>query len=673
MLAFLPAAALAAASLALVSRGIEWRKAFLYGSLGCAGIVWASTEGLSLFAALGRAPIGVIWSIAGVAAAAAIRPRRLLAPHLAGRPFLVFVGAAVFAVMAATFCSAAFGAPSITDAMTYHLPRIIFWEQHGTLAFYPTSQYQQLSMQPFSEEVMLHLYTLAGGDRYAQLAQWWGFGLCIIAVSLLAKKLGAGVRGQAAAALLCATLPSGVLHASGAKPGVLMAGWLATALALAYPSPQGRFGLSNAIASGMAVGLALFTKGTAYVFAPVLGVAVWASLTKDDRLSAMRLGPVLVALAILINAPLYLRNWEYNAHLLGDGSAGGGSGARYANDRFGPDVTVSNLLRNAALQIPFRESINRTIYEAVVAVHVRLGIDAQDRATTIGNTEYAPALVLNHERVAANVRHTLLLAPAALWLIWRRRVDRVFWISVGVAASFTAFCAVFKWQPWNARMHLPLYVIACVPLAVFLDSLRPRWLLWAASGWLVWNVYPALADNMLRPLASSRSVFRVVRPEAYFFDWPRLGPSHSLGADWILRSGCQDVGVDASRTSFQYPLMALLREKDPEIRFEHEGVLNDSTRYRDVRSFDEPCAVLCIDCADDPAARKRYQSLGPPAQIDDLLIFVRALRVNPVLPGNLHHYDASNDGQRFLIDVAAEQGEGAPVTVVLNWQAELER
>ncbi len=51
----------------------------------------------------------------------------------------------------------------------------------------------------------------------------------------------------------------------------------------------------------------------------------------------------------------------------------------------------------------------------------------------------------------------------------------------------------------------------------------------------------------------------------------------------------------------------------------------------------------------------------------------RAPGVNPLLPENFFHYDVSRDGQRFLIDVAAEESEQSPVTIVLNWQAELGR
>ncbi len=51
----------------------------------------------------------------------------------------------------------------------------------------------------------------------------------------------------------------------------------------------------------------------------------------------------------------------------------------------------------------------------------------------------------------------------------------------------------------------------------------------------------------------------------------------------------------------------------------------------------------------------------------------RAPGVNNILGDVMFHYDVSNDGQRFLIDVVAGQDRQSPVTVVMNWQAELER
>ncbi len=44
----------------------------------------------------------------------------------------------------------------------------------------------------------------------------------------------------------------------------------------------------------------------------------------------------------------------------------------------------------------------------------------------------------------------------------------------------------------------------------------------------------------------------------------------------------------------------------------------------------------------------------------------------PPLEGRANgHYDVTGDGQQFLLNVATGAGPIAPVTVVLNWAAEL--
>jgi hypothetical protein len=45
--------------------------------------------------------------------------------------------------------------------------------------------------------------------------------------------------------------------------------------------------------------------------------------------------------------------------------------------------------------------------------------------------------------------------------------------------------------------------------------------------------------------------------------------------------------------------------------------------------------------------------------------------VRPGGPGNL--YDVTADGQRFLVNMAAEQQITAPLTLVVNWTADLKK
>lgn len=44
-----------------------------------------------------------------------------------------------------------------------------------------------------------------------------------------------------------------------------------------------------------------------------------------------------------------------------------------------------------------------------------------------------------------------------------------------------------------------------------------------------------------------------------------------------------------------------------------------------------------------------------------------------VMNSDLFVYDASRDGQRFLINTPVKQGEATPMSVVLNWPAKLNK
>src|SRR5262249_22908176 len=108
---------------------------------------------------------------------------------------------------------AAASRPSVVDAMAYHMPRVVFWAQGQSLDPFPTSFPQQIALQPFNEYLMLHAYVLAGArDRFVNLVQFVSFAGCVLAASLIAQRYGADRRGQALAALFCATIPTAVLQ-----------------------------------------------------------------------------------------------------------------------------------------------------------------------------------------------------------------------------------------------------------------------------------------------------------------------------------------------------------------------------------------------------------------------------------------------------------------------------
>ncbi len=81
-------------------------------------------------------------------------------------------------------------------------------------------------LSPWAEYAILHLDVLYGGDRLVNLVEFASMGGTLIGVSLIAERLGASKRGQLLAVLACATLPEGVLEASGAMNTYVGAFWI---------------------------------------------------------------------------------------------------------------------------------------------------------------------------------------------------------------------------------------------------------------------------------------------------------------------------------------------------------------------------------------------------------------------------------------------------------------
>jgi hypothetical protein len=223
--------------------------------------------------------------------------------------------------------------PNTWDAVSYHLTRVVFWEQYHTIAPYPTHTDRQIYQPPFAEFIILHLQLLSGSDALANMGQWAALILTSIGVSAIAKQLGANRFGQMFSAVLCVTLPIGILQATGAKNDFIMAFWvvclayfvikatqhfsisavsgqrsaidqniqhlgLGTSDFLLSPQPSALsttqhlglgtsdFLLSTAFYIGASSGLALLTKGTAYPFiVPLLAwyvvVLFWRNLLSN--------------------------------------------------------------------------------------------------------------------------------------------------------------------------------------------------------------------------------------------------------------------------------------------------------------------------------------------------------------------------------------------------------
>jgi hypothetical protein len=573
------------------------------------------TELLSPFHLLRRGPLTFAWLLLLTLAAFRFRARPKL-PRIAIRPLEAALSLAIAAIVAVVAFTSAISPPNSADAMAYHMPRVVYWAQAGSVAFFPTPYFNQISLQPLAEYFALHTYLLSGGDRFVNLITCAAFLGSIVGVSALAGALGLGTRGQAFAAFFCATLPNGILQASGAKNEWMLALWLICA---AYWSAR-----ENAPLTGFSLGLALATKATAYLFAPPLLLAVL--LIRRIPIRARTLAWIGAGV-LLVNTPQYVRNLRFSGSPLGYDSAQGDGVFRWRNEHPGWKSTVSNLIRHTSDQLGDRHAgWNQAVFQAALALHRALGIDPEDRDTTFPGAPFSPPLNANHEANGNNRWHLLLLGIAALFAVFTRKRN---WIcyAAGLLAAFLLFCFYLKWQRFMGRLELPLFALAAPLAAAFLEMLRPAILSVLVCLFLASTARLPLFHNWTRPLQGPHSLLATSRDDNYFRDmveWDYRA-SYLPAIDLIARSGCTVVGIDIGQNQLEYPVQALLRERNPAVRFFHTGVENASARYT-LPSQPRPCAVLCPDCADIPRKVALYSPIGPPIDLGRFLLFLPSAR-----------------------------------------------
>lgn len=210
----------------------------------------------------------------------------------------------------------------------------------------------------------------------------------------------------------------------------------------------------------------------------------------------------------------------------------------------------------------------------------------------------SPVLPANtrHEANANNRWHLLLLFAASLyavWMAWRRREFNWIVYSGALLSGFLLFCWYLRWQEYSARLFLPLFIVGAPLAGWLLGRIRPAFVSVLVSlSFLDMARLPVL-ENWTRPLRGPHNLFTISRTSAYFLDIPiaNAEASYRAAVDATVRSGCRTAGIDISENQLEYPLQALLLQRDPSVRFVHAGVTNSTVRYAP-SNRPEPCTIF---------------------------------------------------------------------------------
>ena len=607
----------------------DWRQSLVAGVVAWGCLVVVLTEGLSLLGALSALWLTIAWIVCGVLTGFAYRmssamPKRALVSPPADRDpeDWLAIGFIVASVLI-TFFIAIFAVPSLWDAHSYHMPRIVHWAQNQSVEYYPTHIQRQLWSSPGAEFITVQFYVLDGTDRFLALVPWTAFVVSIVTSSLIAKELGAPPRGQLMASMFAASIPGAIAQATGSEVEIIAAMWICCFVWLSLRLiKRNDFNWPLVILTGSSLGLALLTKPTVYLFtAPFL---VWFAVDSFSR-SGQRAITVCLAVGVIamgLNAFQYRRNLG----LYGKAVGGPGSGGTQNKTRsFGR--MASNVVRNSALHFGTRSpGFNVALFNAIAGSHRALGIPLNDSSNSLaGPGNFEPVVMTFSEVTVGSPIHVVVFTAAVIFFILYRRYrsqTQLLVFAVAVGTGYLLFCVVLKWGPWNTRLHLPLLILASAPAGWWIGSLRARGSRMVLTGFLCLGAIPPLFLNPDRSLVRHHPVYEIPRPERYFVEVSNKYQSYRGAADYIAAAGCRQIALWTGWNDWEYPLWALLRDRSFHVEIRHVQVANASARMAHTeRSQFSPCMIVSVKNWDQRGTLKVPTGFSRVWQKDSIMIF----------------------------------------------------
>lgn len=609
----------------------DWRDSLLFSYLGISVFFLLSCEGLSLFRAMNRPMMILVWSTALVFLLFiyrySIRKSMVLEKRKETKNcFHSFslVDWVIFTVLGAVFIFTGIIAyvvpPHDSDVLAYHMPRVVHWIQNQSVAFYAVPDARHLWMPPWPAYAQTNLYLLGGSDRFANMIQWSAMVISVISVSRIAAYLGSNIRGQLIAALFAATIPMGIYQASSSLTDYSAAAWVTVSGCLIFRNMKMKNGWLEWIGLGLSVALGYLTKGTYVLF--VLPFVVWFAVEQIQKTKVSEWFPrglVILLLILIMVMPFSLRSWTIFDSVMGPE----GHIEMLSNERISVEGLVSNFFRQTAIQFasPSR-SLNKFLEQSVEMILGYLKINPDNPSYSYQKVQFGIGWIFPGSDSGPIHAMVLLLCALISILFKPYRKKDILLLLLTVFTGYLIFCGYIRWQG-TTRFNLAVYMLMAPVVGLvlgqgFISKTHPL-----VTALLVLYAVPSLFFLRWRPLITWKpktaieSVFNLSRKELFFRSKKKQVPQYDWVSTRILQTGCDRVQMRTDSHDLEYLWWIELDPLGNDITIEHNLIFPG---LEDLKDDDfQACALICTVCSDSP---KERNGLWPVNLEDDIKLYL---------------------------------------------------
>lgn len=497
---------------------ITWSNIIIYGSLVFSGLIVLVTESFSLINAINPLSIISFWSVLTLSLIYYFYRqhffkkdsiisfynkilKKIVSFSLLEKTLFIIILLSVISI----FLQGILYPPNNWDSLTYHLSRIMYWLSNENVNHFSTHILRHLYQPPFAEYVIMHINVIQGNDYLSNTIQLFYLVLSLIVVWQILDEFKVNRLFKFYTLLFILTIPSVALQASTTKNDIICGFFVITSFYFLIKCYQKDI-FYNYLFLGLSIGIGILTKGTAYIFlTPMVFIFIIfkiIGLFKLYNLKTIKYGLLSVFVIILINIGHFSRNYSINKNILNIDTA---EGKMYSNDEMNGKLLILNFLKNVGLHIdyPLQDNYDNWIRK----VHSKLEIDINNVNTNYLGIKYQGVGKdqTNEDNVPNNL-HLIFISTAILIIVFnslkkysKNKIKLLF--TFIIILQLIIFVAYLKWQPWHTRLHIPVFMLSSLLIAVSLKkSILSTIYLSFISVFYIYNFWFIVTYNNLRPL-----------------------------------------------------------------------------------------------------------------------------------------------------------------------------